>query len=159
MYAPRYIGAGGAKTERQKDSTATERVSVRASDACRCMAVVLPLIREGQRWVEDCTRSDIVLVPLLSLGQHVLASPSTGVQQHSLAMSAALKAAGGAVLSGSVLHAALFSSAVMTAVSIDMMEMKVSELKEELEARGKGRTGKQSLATAGFARSDRRGAY
>ena len=56
------------------------------------MAVVLPLIREGQRWVEDCTRSNIVLVPLLSLGQHVLASPGTGVQQHSLAMSAALKA-------------------------------------------------------------------
>ena len=122
------------------------RLSVRACPviSCRCMAVVLPLIREGQRWVEDCTRSNIVLVPLLSLGQHVLASPGTGVQQHSLAMSAALKAAGGAMLSGAVLHAAMFSSAVMTAVSIDMMEMKVSELKEELEARGKGRTGNKA---------------
>ena len=136
------------------------RLSVRASDACRCMAVVLPLIREGQRWIEDCTRSNIVLVPLLSLGQHVLASPGTGVQQHSLAMSAALKAAGGAVLSGSVLHAALFR----VQFSRDDSGFDRYDGDESVRAQGRARgkreraDRKQSLATAGFARSDRRGA-
>ena len=110
--------------------------------------VVLPLIREGQRWVEDCTRSDIVLVPLLSLGQHVLASPGTGVQQHSLAMSAALKAAGGAVLS------ALWGSAPCCVVQFsrddsgfdryDGDESVRAQGRAELEARGKGRTGNKA---------------
>jgi hypothetical protein len=40
-----------------------------------------------------------------------------------------------------VLSSDLFEAAAMRAVNKDLMEMKVSELKEELEARGEGRGG------------------
>ena len=48
----------------------------------------------------------------------------------------------------------MFSSDVMLDVKIDMMAMKVFELKAELEARGKGRTGNKAWVT-NLACSDR----
>ena len=55
------------------------RLSVRASTASLCTAVVLPLTEgtEGQ-WVGDCAEATPVLVPLLSLGRRVVATPVAG---------------------------------------------------------------------------------
>ena len=43
------------------------RLSVRAKDASRCSAVILPLVKRGGRWVPDRIVAPPVLVPLLSL--------------------------------------------------------------------------------------------
>ena len=52
-----------------------------------CSAVVLPLVEESPgRWLADCVEATPVLVPLLSLGQRVVASaPSEAEGAFSLA--------------------------------------------------------------------------
>jgi hypothetical protein len=52
--------------------------------------------------------------------------------------------AGGAELRATSLSPDLFEAAAMQAVSKDLMAMKVAELKEELEARGEGKTGNKA---------------
>ena len=50
------------------------RLSVRASSASLCSAVVLPLVEHTKgRWVPDSSKAP-VLVPLLSLGQRMVAT-------------------------------------------------------------------------------------
>ena len=46
---------------------------------------------------------------------------------------------------GASVSADLFEAAAMTAVEKELLAMKVGELKEELEARGEGRTGNKAL--------------
>ena len=52
--------------------------------------------------------------------------------------------AGGPALQAAHLPADLFEAAAMKAVEKDLLAMKVGELKEELEARGEGRTGNKA---------------
>ena len=52
--------------------------------------------------------------------------------------------AGGSELRATSLSADLFEAAAMVAVSKDLMAMKVTELKEELEARGEGKSGNKA---------------
>eukprot|EP00966_Prymnesium_polylepis_P169319 3915202-Prymnesium_polylepis.1 len=52
--------------------------------------------------------------------------------------------AGGPELQATHLSVDLFEAAAMKAVDKDLLAMKMAELKEELEARGKGRTGNKA---------------
>ena len=61
-----------------------------------------------------------------------------------LSIGAADRAAGGPRLHATCLSEELFAAAAMQAVRKDLMSMKVTELKEELEARGEPRTGNKA---------------
>ena len=108
------------------------RLSVRAKDASRCSAVILPLVGRGGRWVADRSVARPVLVPLLSLGRCVVASKGSGNRASSFTIAAADQAAGGPALRTMNLSEDLFAAAAMSVVEKDLMEMKVTELKEEL---------------------------
>ena len=120
------------------------RLSVRAKDASRCSAVILPLVKRGTRWVADCSVASPVLVPLLSLGRRVVASEGSGDRSGSFSIAAAAQTAGGPQLHATFLTEDMFAAAEMRAVTVDLMKMKVAELKEELEAREKGKTGNKA---------------
>ena len=85
-----------------------------------------------------------VLVPLTSLGRRVVATEGSGAQAGSFAIGAADRAAGGPRLHATCLSEELFAAAAMQAVRKDLMSMKVTELKEELEARGESKTGNKA---------------
>ena len=70
------------------------RLSVRARDASRCSAVILPLVSRGGRGVADRSVARPVLVPLLSLGRRVVASEGSGDRSGSFSIAAAAQAAG-----------------------------------------------------------------
>ena len=59
-------------------------------------------------------------------------------------MSLAAAPAGGPELRAMSLSCDLFEAKAMQAVHKDLMAMKVAELKEELEARGEGKTGNKA---------------
>ncbi|KOO30832.1 hypothetical protein Ctob_013295 [Chrysochromulina tobinii] len=112
------------------------RLSVRAKDASRCSAVILPLVRRSSgQWVADRSVARPVLVPLLSLGRCVVASEGSGNRAGSFTIAAADQAAGGPTLRTMSLSEDLFAAAAMKAVEKDLMDMKVTELKEELASR------------------------
>jgi hypothetical protein len=112
------------------------RLSVRAKDASRCSAVILPLVRRSSgQWVADRSVARPVLVPLLSLGRCVVASEGSGNRAGSFTIAVADQAAGGPELRTMNLSEDLFAAAAMNAVEKDLMEMKVTELKEELASR------------------------
>ena len=106
---------------------------------------MVPLVRRGQRWIADCTKAQAVLVPLLSIGCRVIATPASGTQPAgTFSMGAPAVLAGGPTLSETALDTSMFEAAAMSDVKVDLMEMKVAELKQELEARGEGRTGNKA---------------
>ena len=73
------------------------RLSVKASDASLCSAVILPLVkREDGRWV-SCTRAP-ALVPVLCLGRRVTALEGRGTLKGTFLFAAAHPTAGGARL-------------------------------------------------------------
>ena len=112
------------------------RLSVRASSASLCSAVVLPLVEVSPgRWVADCEKATPVLVPLLSLGRRVAATAGSGVAAGTLSLGEPAVAAGGRALRAVALSTELFEATAMQAVEKDLMAMKVTELKEELAAR------------------------
>ena len=59
-------------------------------------------------------------------------------------MGLAAMPAGGPELRATSLSPDLFEAAAMQVVNKDLMAMKVAELKEELEARGEGKTGSKA---------------
>ena len=61
-----------------------------------------------------------------------------------IGLTSAAVPAGGPKLQAAHLSADLFEAAAMKAVDKDLLAMKVAELKEELEARGEGRTGNKA---------------
>ena len=109
-----------------------------------CSAVIQPLVARGGRWVVDASASCPVLVQLTSLGRRAVATKGSGAQAGSFAIGAANRAAGGLRLRATCLSEELFASVAMQAVRKDLMSMKVTELKEELEARGEPRTGNKA---------------
>jgi hypothetical protein len=121
------------------------RLSVRAGDASCCTAVVLPLLEVSDGlWASNRTVAPPVLVPLLILGRRAVATASGAGAEGTFCMGAPDVAAGGQELRVTVLSSDLFEAAAMRAVNKDLMEMKVSELKEELEARGEGVSGNKA---------------
>ena len=75
-----------------------------------------------------------MLVPVASLGRNVV----MGIGLNTVTLSAA---AGGPALSRASLTVELFAASVMISSNAkDLMDMKIVELKAELEARGEGRT-------------------
>ena len=76
-----------------------------------------------------------MLVPLLRLGRCVEAREGSGNRAGSFTIAAADLAAGGPALRTMNLSEDLFAAAAMNAVQKDLMEMKVTELKEELASR------------------------
>ena len=111
------------------------RETVRATDASHCSAVVLPLEKQGGRWVADCARARPVLVPVLSLGRRAVATAGAGAQAGSFSIALATVAAGGPRLRAATLREELFASDKMLVVSAALMDMKVPELKQELAER------------------------
>ena len=110
------------------------RLGVRASSASVCSAVVQPLVEMSPgRWVADCSRAVPVIVPLLSLGQQMVASAASADGAFSLG--AAGVAGRGHALRTMCPEPELFEAAAMLAVEKDLMDMLVRELKEELTAR------------------------
>ena len=85
-----------------------------------------------------------MLVPVLSLGRHVLLSEGSGALAGTFALSAPAVAAGGPQLRETCLSSDLFEASAMQAVQKDLMEMLVRELKEELEARDQPKTGNKA---------------
>ena len=72
-----------------------------------------------------------MLVPVLSLGRRVEATSAAGGM---LTITVAAAAAGGPELRRMVLSQELFSATAMKTVSKDLLDLKVTELKDELAA-------------------------
>ena len=69
---------------------------------------------------------------------------SSGEEAGTFSVTAADQAAGGPQLRATVLTEELFAAAAMVAMQKDLMEMKVTELKEELEAREEAKSGNKA---------------
>ena len=85
-----------------------------------------------------------VLVPVVSLGRNVILTLGSQANAGTYSVAAAAVVAGGPALVRTALSAGLFAASVMVLVQKDLMDMKVTELKEELEARNEGRTGNKA---------------
>ena len=115
------------------------RLSVLASDASRCTAVVQLLIKQDDgSYRADLARAPC-LVPALSLGRQM--DSTAGVTAGTLSLVLHGTAAGGSQLQTASLSADMFDASQMQAVLKDLMDMTVNELREELEARGQPRSG------------------
>ena len=135
------------------------RWSVAASDASICTAVVLPFVHEEDemtteeqdgQWRVDRSIAPPILVPMLSLGRKVEAT----VQQHTQPAHTKYTftfptppdpQAGGPLLRSICIDPTMFSADAMLAVSTDLADMKVAELKEELRHRGKPCSGPKPM--------------
>ena len=83
-----------------------------------------------------------MLVPLLSLGRRAIATEGSSAQSGTFSFALAAVPAGGPELQPAHLSTDLFKAASderMRVVNKDLTEMKVAELKEELEARARER--------------------
>ena len=85
-----------------------------------------------------------MLVPVVSLGRNVILTLGSQANAGTYSVAAAAVVAGGPALVRTALSAGLFAASVMVLVQKDLMDMKVTELKEELEARNEGRTGNKA---------------
>lgn len=121
------------------------RLSVEASSASVCSAVVLPLLlKEDEHWVADSRVASAILMPVLSLGRRVVATAATSALKNTFSIADDDVAAGGPSLRTTCLSEALFEAEAMLAVDQDLMAMRVDELKEELEARGESKIGNKA---------------
>lgn len=144
------------------------RLGIARNDAIRGMAVVLPFVRRslfsperlaslfgddsdteegvGGRWTVDRRRAAPLLVPLVSLGRHVqLVDDDAAPGQYSIA--SVSDTAGGPALHGCVISIEMFEADQMVGpVEKDLMDMKVTELKGELEARKAPKTARDKMA-------------
>ena len=77
-------------------------------------------------------------MPVLSLGRRMVA---TRAAHGSLTFAVAGAAAGGAALREVALSADMFRKGEASGLQVDLMDMKVPQLKDELEARGETKTG------------------
>ena len=113
------------------------RHSVHTCDASHCMAVIAPLVERAGWWLPDRLRAPL-LVPVLSLGRCMAATEGSGAQAGSCSLAVAdREAAAGRCCARPTCRQSCFRRQrwSMEAVSKDLMDMKVAELKEELEAR------------------------
>ena len=90
----------------------------------------------------DRKRAGPVLVPLLSLGKHVDVAVHEG-QQYTF--SAPEQEAGGPFLRAMCLDETMFRADVMLAANTGLADMRVAELKEELQARQEPHSGAKAL--------------
>ena len=102
---------------------------------------MLPLVETSPGcWEADCKKAAPVLAPLLSLGRRMVATKSEGT--YSLAP--ADTAAGGLELRTMALEPELFEASAMRVGDKDLLAMKVTELREELSARGEAVSGNKA---------------
>ena len=104
----------------------------------------MPLVKCGGRWVSDRTQAVGCLIPVLSLGRRVVATEGVGQQSGTYSVAEASVIAGGPVLRAISLYGALFDASAMDEVRVDLMIMKVAELKDELAARGESKSGNKA---------------
>ena len=114
---------------------------MRSTDASRCSAVVLPLIKDGNTWFADCTKARIAMVPLTSLGRRVDTVASEAAS--SFTISSWPTEAGGPKLRSIYLSEDLFDADSMGTAN-SLMQMKVAELKEALTERNLPTTGSKA---------------
>ena len=120
------------------------RLSVPASSASVCSAVVAPLVCDAQgRW-RRASDACPLLVPLTSLGRRVVASASADGLSDSYTIAAAPAAAGGPQLRTASLPPELFQAGGDGELEQDLMTMKVVELRAALEARGEAVSGNKA---------------
>ena len=74
----------------------------------------------------------------------MVATEGSGAQEGTFTIAAAATASGGPALLATYLTTDLFEAAAMIAVNNDLLEMKVAELKDELEARSEPKIGKKA---------------
>ena len=144
------------------------RLGIARNNAARGMAVVLPFVRRspwspehlaslfgddsdteegaGGRWTVDRRRAAPLLVPLVSLGRLVqLAEDRAAPGQYTIL--SVSDVAGGPALRGCAITLEMFEADKMVGlVAKDLMEMKVAELKKELEARDAPKTARDKMA-------------
>ena len=124
-------------------TTQHPRWNVPASDASLCTVVVLPFVpKENGRWVVDRKHAGPVLVPLLSLGKHV---DVTGHQAQEYTFNAPEQEAGGTCLRAMSLDETMFRADAMLVANSDLANMRVAELKSELQARQEPHSGAKAL--------------
>ena len=125
------------------------RWSVTASDASLCTAVVLPFVPAEADGCCEVNRNIAppLLVPMLSFGRQVSISENPNQSEGKTYTVAASPPpyAGGPKLRSICIDPSMFSADAMHAVSSDLEEMKVAELKEELQCRGKPSSGPKPL--------------
>ena len=125
-------------------SVAHPRLSVKREDASKCEAVLIPLVLEGNVLCEDraCAPQ---LVPLGLLGCKVdVALLSEGGAYHgdTYTLGEAVPTCGGEVLQTLHLTDSMFAKeAMLSGGSMAFEQMKMTQLKEELGARGSSRSG------------------
>ena len=125
------------------------RWSVRASDASLGTAVVLPFVPAGTAgcWKVDRCIAPPTEVPMLSFGRLVNIAENlnpAGSRTYAFAASPPPHA-GGPKLRPICIDASMFNGNAMHASSKGLEEMKASELKEELQCRGKPCSGPKPL--------------
>ena len=130
-----------AQADGQEACAAAERARVVGVALQR--RLVLPLKRVSGRWLADYSKAP-VLVPVLSLGQRMVATEGSGVCAGTFSLRTADVAAGRPALRAMSLEAKLFEAPAMQVGRKDVMEMKVAELKEELSARGEAVSGNKA---------------
>ena len=85
-----------------------------------------------------------VFAPVLSLGRRVQATEGAGALTGTFAVAAAATTAGGPTLRPELLSPAIFAADRMLVADRDLMDLKVTQLKEELKERGEKRTGNKA---------------
>ena len=125
------------------EKTQHPRWSVSAKDASLCTAVVLPFVAHGEgQWQVDRTTAGVVLVPLLSLGREVNLLLQS---QSKYTLGVPGRDAGGPQLHSMYMSHTDFSGSAMQTSNVALDEMRVMELREELEARGESRSGSKAM--------------
>ena len=117
---------------------------MKSADASLSSVVVLPFlpIADSAKWRVDRAAAGVALVPMLSLGRKVdvLELANDMYQFNQLQ-----DAAGGPFLRILCLDETMFRADAMLSANADLAEMRVEELKGELEVRGEPRTGPKSM--------------
>ena len=104
--------------------------------------MILPFVADAHReWRVDRTIAKPALVPCLSLGREV-----DVVEQASDTYTfSEPKEAGGHLLRSFCLDETMFRADQMLSVNTDLVDMRVWELKQELECRGESRSGSKAM--------------
>ena len=120
-----------------------------ASDASVSTAAVLPFVHAGDAdsWKVDRKLAPPVLVPMLSFGRLVHCHEHLHQQGHTTYTFTHPPPphAGGPKLRAMCIDPSMFSADAMLAASTDLADMKVAELKAELQTRGKPCSGVKPL--------------
>ena len=115
---------------------------MRACDASLSSAIILPFVKDAQgQWRVDRLIAKPALVPGLSLGREV----DVVEQAPDKYTFSEPKEAGGNLLRSICLDETMFRADEMLSVNTDLIDMRVWELKQELECRGESCSGSKAM--------------